>query len=128
MASVVCSSCGYQYSIDFRSADIMKSTLNVDDMIVNVLWFYCPRCGEFKIVNAEDEHIKALRDDYERCKARFRKYVKLENQELIINAQKTMNHKHDKLSSAIDKVIAELYVKFTIATDGTNAWLVPKPC
>ena len=128
MVRVNCERCGYTYSIDLKSADIQKSTLNVDGRSVNVMWFYCPRCGEFKFVSAEDEHVKALRDDYERCKTRFRKYVKLDNQELILNTQKTMNRKHDKLSSAIDKVIAELYSKFTIATDGTDVWLAPKPC
>lgn len=128
MVRVHCERCGYTYSIDLTSADIKKSTLNVSGREVNALWFNCPRCGDYKIVNVEDEHIRSLRDDYERCKARFRKYVKIGDEQLTQNTQKAVNRKHKRLSDAVDKVIDEVYNGFTVATDGTNTFLVPKSC
>lgn len=128
MVRVHCERCGYTYSIDLKSADIKKSTLNVSGREANVLWFNCPRCGDYKIVNVEDEQIRSLRDDYESCKARFRKYVKIGDEQLVQNTQKAVNRKHKRLSDAVDKVIDEVYNGFTVATDGTNTFLVPKSC
>lgn len=128
MVRVNCERCGYTYLIDLKSADIKKSTLNTSGREVNVCWFNCPRCGDYKIVNVEDENIGSLRDDFERCKARFRKYVKIGDEQLVQNTQKAVNRKHKRLSDAVDKVIDEVYNGFTVATDGTNTFLVPKSC
>lgn len=128
MVRVYCEQCGYTYSIDLTSADIKKSTLNMSGREVNVFWFNCPRCGDYKIVNVEDENIMSLRDDFERCKARFRKYVKIGDERLMQNTQNAVNRKHKRLSDAVDKVIDEVYNGFTVATDGTNTLLVPKSC
>ena len=124
MALVRCDRCGFVY--DFKADDIVVSVVEASSGKCTISWFYCPSCFSPSIASVVDDEWTELRDDLERAKSRYRKYMKLGDKTLLDNALKTVVRKRDKLSTYTDKLVDEVKSKFKVGTIDGILTIIPK--
>ena len=120
MASVHCDSCSNVF--EFGPEKIKTGVVYIDGKKLDLVYFSCPYCCETNIIGAHDHRWYELRNDLERAKARYRKYSKIGDVDLVNNSFKTVLRKNKKLSDYTDLLIAKVRGKFKVNKDDT---LVP---
>ena len=118
VGKIVCEECEYEYILD--AVNIQKAKIELNNTIVDLVYFTCPKCNKIYRVSIQDARYYDLQKDLEKTKKRIRKNHGSNNGELARVLNNMVNRKLERLKHHVELVNNMFPGTFTFATSENN--------
>ena len=116
MASLrlICDSCEKEFVLD--SVGITSTSINLDEGLCEVDFFYCPSCRRIHLVAVRDARWLELKEDLDNQSARLRRAIKRDAKDLMKTITRMVQVKKDRLGRHTDRLKKKYEGRFTLVT------------
>ena len=115
---VECNECKYEYELN--AVDIKKTKIELNGVIVDFVYFTCPKCDKIYRVSIQDARYYDLVEDLEKAKKRIRRNRGSNNEETARMLDRMVRLKHQRLKQYVDAVNEAFSGTFTFVTSENN--------
>lgn len=116
MASLrlICDSCEKEFDLD--SVGIISTSINLDEGLCEVDFFYCPSCRRIHLVAVRDARWLELKEDLDNQSARLRRAIKRDAKDLMKTITGMVQVKKDRLGRHTERLKKKYEGRFTLVT------------
>lgn len=121
---VQCSKCGAFFKV--TEDLLLEGDVPVDDELVKVTLFLCPRCYDMNIVKVDCNSIREMRKAIDRNANVFKIYCDNEQVDAVKRSLDKLNKKKKALSEYTDKLVNLMYEQLKVKDINGRLMLVQK--
>ena len=118
VGKIKCDGCEYEYNLN--AVEIEKTKIELNNVIVDLIYFTCPKCKKIYRVSIQDARYYELQQDIEKTKKRIRKNRGSNNEEFARVLDNMVHRKHERLKSHVELVNKMFPGTFTFVTSENN--------
>lgn len=118
IGKVKCDQCRYEH--DLNAVDIQKTKIELNNTIVDLVYFTCPKCDKIYRVSIQDARYYDLKEDLEKAKKRIRRKHGSNNEETARVLDKMVRIKLERLRRHVEIVDNMFPGTFTFVTSENN--------
>ena len=118
IGKIVCEKCKQEFPESTIDVEVAKVELN--NVIVDLVYFTCPKCEKIHRVSIQDARYYDLKEDLEKAKKRMRRNHGKNNQEMARVLYNMVVKKHERLKAHVDKVNEIFSGTFTFDVSENN--------
>lgn len=116
---IVCDECKHEYYLN-DAIDIKKTKIELNNTIVDLVYFTCPKCNKIYRISIQDARYYDLQRDLEKTKKKIRKNHGSNNVELARLLNNMVDRKHKRLKHHVELVNSMFPGTFTFEASENN--------
>lgn len=118
MMKISCDECKHEFFLN--SVNIENAEVKINDQLLTLIYFTCPKCNKIYKVSLCDAHYFELKEDIEKTKKRIRRNHGSNNIEMASMLNQMVNKKLERLKSHTDKLNKKFPGTFTLVVSENN--------
>jgi ssDNA-binding Zn-finger/Zn-ribbon topoisomerase 1 len=118
IGKIKCDACGQEYVEN--AVEIQKTKIELNGIIVDFVYFTCPKCDKIYRVSIQDARYYDLVEDLEKAKKRVRRNRGNNDKETARVLDRMVRLKHQRLKEYVDAVNKAFSGTFTFVTSENN--------
>ena len=115
---IECNECKYEFNLN--AVEIQKTKIELKNVIVDFVYFTCPKCDKIYRVSIQDARYYDLVEDLKKTEKKIRKNKGSCNEEMARLLDKMMQRKHERLKQYVCAVNKAFSGTFTFVASENN--------
>lgn len=92
---VICDKCGYSFNVD-RMLHVQSIEATLEDELLTITWFQCPRCKSIYIVGISNASSETLKKQFEKKRRKYKNSLGKQALAVQIKLYEAMEDKFEK--------------------------------